>query len=80
VSPTPKSVLAYNETLSDREAEILALLTKGLSNQEIGKALFISINTTQWHLSHIYAKLGVRSRTQAIIRAKELGLTDILPT
>ena len=60
--------------LSQREAEILRLLGQGLSNGDIAKALFISTNTTQWHLSHLYQKLGVKSRTQAAARARELGL------
>lgn len=68
------AVLDYGERLSEREAEILGLLGKGHSNQEIAKALFISTNTTQWHISHIYAKLGVKSRTQAVLKAKELGI------
>jgi LuxR family maltose regulon positive regulatory protein len=48
----------------------LALLVKGMSNDEIAKTLYISINTTQWHISHIYSKLGVRSRTQAVLKAR----------
>ncbi len=66
--------LNYGEKLSEREIEILRLLIRGLSNKEIADTLFIAINTTQWHLSHIYSKLGVKSRTQAMLKAKELGL------
>ena len=66
--------LVSGERLSERETEILRLLSRGLSNGDIGKALFISTNTTQWHISHLYAKLGVKSRTQAAARARELGL------
>ena len=62
------------EALSEREQDILALVAKGLSNREVAEALYISVNTTQWHLSHIYQKLGVKSRTQAIVRAKEARL------
>jgi DNA-binding CsgD family transcriptional regulator len=72
--PTDTIILDYGERLSERETEILKLVGKGLSNQEIADTLFITINTTQWHLSHIYAKLGVKSRTQAMLRTKELGL------
>ena len=64
----------YVEKMSRRETEILDLLAKGMSNDEIAKKLYISVNTTQWHISHIYSKLGVRSRTQAILRAKELEI------
>lgn len=60
--------------LSQREFEILQLLAKGMSNSEISKALFISKNTTQWHISHIYSKLEVRSRTQAVVKAGELKI------
>ncbi len=65
---------ALAEKLSEREAEILHLLNEGLSNGDIAKKLFISTNTTQWHISHLYGKLGVKSRTQAIARARELKL------
>lgn len=70
----PASALGFGEKLSEREAEILRLLGEGLSNGEIAKALFISTNTTQWHISHLYGKLGVKSRTQAVAKARELGL------
>jgi LuxR family maltose regulon positive regulatory protein len=60
--------------LSQRESEILQLLAKGMSNSEISKTLFISTNTTQWHISHIYSKLGVRSRTQAVLKAGALKI------
>jgi ATP/maltotriose-dependent transcriptional regulator MalT len=65
---------AYIEKLSERETDILRLLGKGLSNNEISKELYISTNTTQWHISHIFAKLGVKSRTQAVFKANELGI------
>ena len=62
------------DQLSEREMEILTLVAQGMSNSDIAKALFISTNTAQWHISHIYSKLEVKSRTQAILRAKELGI------
>ncbi len=68
--PTPDFV----DKLSDREQEILALLGGGFSNHEIAQKLFISINTTQWHITHIYEKLDVKNRTQAVLKAKQLGL------
>ncbi len=70
----PSPGFAFGEKLSEREMEILRLLGEGLSNGEIAKALFISTNTTQWHISHLYGKLGVKSRTQAVAKARELGL------
>jgi len=60
--------------LSDREIEILRLIGEGRSNQEIAKRLFITIHTVKKHSSHIYAKLGVTSRTQAVARARQAGL------
>ncbi len=62
------------EKLSQRETDILELLGQGMTNEEIAKKLYISVNTAQWHISHIYSKLGVRSRTQALLKARELNL------
>jgi LuxR family transcriptional regulator, maltose regulon positive regulatory protein len=62
------------DRLSQRETEILSLLAKGMSNSEIAKTLYISTSTAQWHISHIYAKLEVKSRTQAILKASELKI------
>ena len=60
--------------LSKRELEILQLINEGLSNQEITERLFITLHTVKKHSSNIYAKLGVSSRTQAVARARQLGL------
>ncbi|TLP71693.1 hypothetical protein FEA48_22155 [Pseudomonas nitroreducens] len=60
--------------LTAREVAVLRLLADGLSNQEIGNSLFISLNTVKTHAKKINVKLGVRRRTQAIVRAKSLGL------
>jgi len=54
------------EALTPREAELLTLLAKGMTNKELGKALFISEATVQTHLAHIYAKLGVDTRAAAV--------------
>ncbi|MBN1641116.1 MAG: AAA family ATPase [Anaerolineae bacterium] len=62
------------EPLSDREAEVLALLAEGLSNREIGQRLFISLPTVKSHTRNIYGKLGVHSRDQAVVQARTLGL------
>jgi LuxR family maltose regulon positive regulatory protein len=72
--PERQEELERTDGLSQREFEILQLLAKGMSNSEISKTLFISTNTTQWHISHIYSKLGVRSRTQAVLKAGELKI------
>ncbi len=61
------------EPLSERELEILRLVAKGASNKEIAAALFIAEGTVKNHLTHILSKLGVRDRTQAALKARELG-------
>jgi LuxR family maltose regulon positive regulatory protein len=62
------------EPLSEREQEVLRLIQQGYSNQDIAGKLVISLGTVKRHISNIYAKLGVSSRTQAIGLAKELKL------
>jgi ATP/maltotriose-dependent transcriptional regulator MalT len=63
-----------SESLTDREAEVLNCLVEARSNKEIASLLFVSIDTVKTHLKHIYVKLGVRDRYQAVSRARELGL------
>ena len=60
--------------LSRREQEIAALAVSGLSAREISERLFISLHTVKTHARHINSKLGVERRTQAVARAKGLGL------
>lgn len=60
--------------VSDREYEVLVLLAAGLSNREISERLFISPNTVKTHLAHLYDKLAVSRRTQAISKARSLKL------
>lgn len=60
--------------ISKREYEVLELMAKGLSNQEIADKLFVSLNTVKTHSSNLFVKLDAKRRTQAIQRAKELGL------
>ncbi|MEO4046261.1 LuxR C-terminal-related transcriptional regulator [Pseudomonas sp. CAU 1711] len=62
------------ETLSSRELAVLRLIALGCSNQEISERLFISLHTVKTHARHINSKLGVERRTQAVARAKSLGL------
>ncbi|MBD5804020.1 Serine/threonine-protein kinase PknK [Azoarcus sp. Aa7] len=60
--------------LSPKEGQILRLLAEGHSNKELARKLFVTENTVETHLRRIYGKLGIRSRTQAVARALELGL------
>lgn len=60
--------------LSLRETEILRLIAEGLSNQEIGKRLFLALDTVKGHNRRIFEKLNVQRRTEAVARARELGL------
>ena len=62
--------------LSERELEVLKLVAAGLKNQEIAAELFVVLGTVKAHLNSIYRKLGVRSRVQAVSRARELDLLD----
>ena len=69
--PPPSATLV--EPLSDREQEILRLVAKGSSNREIAEALFITEGTVKNHVTNILSKLDVRDRTQAALKARELG-------
>jgi two-component system, NarL family, response regulator LiaR len=60
--------------ISKRELEVLQLMSLGLSNQEVADKLFVSLNTVKTHTSNLFIKLEVKRRTQAIQKAKELGL------
>jgi DNA-binding NarL/FixJ family response regulator len=62
------------EPLSERELEILRRLSQGASNKEIADDLVITVGTVKNHVTSILAKLGVRDRTQAALKAKELGM------
>ena len=71
----PKSTLPLLlKPLTDQEQRILIFLANGVSNKEMASRLFVSENTIKFHLKHIYSKLGVASRVQAIASARELGL------
>ncbi|GJM39961.1 MAG: DNA-binding response regulator [Ardenticatenaceae bacterium] len=65
---------ALVEPLSDRELQILGVLATGASNREIAHQLYITEGTVKNHVTNILGKLGVRDRTQAALKAKEMGL------
>jgi DNA-binding CsgD family transcriptional regulator len=62
--------------LSAREYEVLQLLAKGLSNADIAASLFLSVSTVKTHVSNLYLKMDVKSRTQAVGKAKKLKIIE----
>jgi len=70
-SPAAQALI---EPLSDREQEILALIATGATNREIGNQLFLAEGTVKNHVTNVLGKLGVRDRTQAALKAREMGL------
>jgi LuxR family transcriptional regulator, maltose regulon positive regulatory protein len=71
---TPNAQQPLIEPLSERELEVLRLLAEGLSNQEIAGQLVVAVGTIKAHTASLYRKLDVTSRTQAVKRARDLGL------
>jgi DNA-binding CsgD family transcriptional regulator len=75
LKPMPEEVLLKYQ-ISKREIEVLQLIVRGLSNQEIARELFISVPTVKTHIANLFSKLDVKRRTQAVQRAKGLGLLE----
>ncbi len=63
-----------NKELTEREFEVLLKIVQGLSNKEIAKELFITHHTVKAHISAIFKKLGVGNRTEAAMKARDIGL------
>ena len=72
--PPAPSAQSLSEPLSQRELEVLLLIAQGLSNREISVRLFLALDTVKGHNRKIFGKLHVQRRTEAIARARELGL------
>lgn len=70
----PDDLALLKTGISRREWEVLELMSKGLSNQEIADQLFLSLNTIKTHSSNLFVKLDVKRRTQAIEKAKRMGI------
>jgi len=70
----PNRLVQQTLGISDRELEVLALLAAGRSNKEIAKRLDLSPNTVKTHVARLYDKLEARRRTEAVLRARELGM------
>ncbi|MBE3040245.1 MAG: response regulator transcription factor, partial [Chloroflexi bacterium] len=64
------------EAFSTREKDVIELLLQGKSNKQIALALHVANRTVEFHLSNIYAKLGVTSRTEAVLKLSETGLRE----
>jgi LuxR family maltose regulon positive regulatory protein len=64
------------EALSQREIEVLTLISEGLTNQDVASRLYLSLNTVKVHTRNIFQKLGVSNRTEAVARAKILGILE----
>ncbi|CAA9454477.1 MAG: hypothetical protein AVDCRST_MAG01-01-4997 [uncultured Rubrobacteraceae bacterium] len=64
--------------LTPRELEVLRLMKRGLTNRQIAEELVISLGTAKNHVEHIIAKLGTSDRTQAVVKALELGILDLI--
>jgi LuxR family maltose regulon positive regulatory protein len=71
LSPQPSALI---EPLSERELEVLRLIAGGHSNQAIADRLVVAVGTVKKHINNLYGKLDVQSRTQALVRARELKL------
>ena len=73
-SETEMAISPLSEPLSEREVEILRLMAKGLTSPQIAENLIVAVSTVRSHRKHIYRKLDVHSRYEAIERAKALDL------
>jgi len=62
------------ERLTTREYETLSLIARGLRNKEIARELGLSEATVKYHVAHLFEKLGVNGRTEAVLKAQKLGL------
>jgi LuxR family maltose regulon positive regulatory protein len=62
------------EALTEREIEVLELVAEGLTNREVAQRLFLSVSTVKVHTYNIYSKLDVHNRTQAVAKARVLGI------
>jgi len=75
-SPPPSTMPSLPESLTRREIEILGLISRGCSNQDIANKLTLTVGTVKSHINHILRKLDSPSRTAALARARELGFIE----
>lgn len=62
--------------LTERELDVLSLISEGMSNKDVAMKLYISVGTVKWHLNNLYGKMNVKSRYEAIVIAKEKGILN----
>ena len=77
LSLLPDAEAGLIEPLSMRELEVLQVIAEGLSNQEVANRLYLSLHTVKVHARNIYAKLGVKNRTQAVAKGRTLGILSL---
>ncbi len=65
------------EQLTDRELEVLGYVASGYRNREIAERLNVTVKTVEYHLSNILGRLGARSRTEAVVRAWQVGMLGV---
>ncbi|MDP3892306.1 response regulator transcription factor, partial [Nocardioides sp.] len=70
---------SHDFDLSPREAEVLALIAKGMSNKEIAQTVFLSVNSVKTYIRTAYRKIGVHRRGQAVVWAHEHGFAPLAP-
>lgn len=73
-APAPRGGRRADPDFSQRETEVLRLLSAGHSNRDMARALGMAPDTVKWHLKNIFGKLGVANRTQAVLRLQQIGL------
>ncbi|GAB3463399.1 response regulator transcription factor [Kineococcus endophyticus] len=73
-TPAPPPTTELPDGLTEREAEVLRLIARGLSNQDVARELFVSVATVKTHVNHLFAKTGSRDRAQAVAYAHTRGL------
>lgn len=74
--PSPNLERGEDDGLTARELDVLRLIAEGLSNREIAERLVLSVGTVKWYVNQMYSKLQVESRTQAVAKARGLGLLE----
>ncbi|TIP36468.1 MAG: helix-turn-helix transcriptional regulator [Mesorhizobium sp.] len=70
----PIAIAVKKQMLSSKETDVAALLLRAYTNRQLAESLSMAPDTVKWHLKNIFGKLGVSSRTEAVLKLKEIGL------